>query len=92
MRNSNRRLMRWALFVQAFNLDMKHVVGKDNVLADAMSHITLWRWVVFICVFLFCLPVTMLGVEVLRVAFTPALNNYFQLILFVFFPFKFSIG
>lgn len=42
MRNSNQRLMRWALFVQAFNLDMKHVAGKNNVLADAMSRITIW--------------------------------------------------
>ncbi len=42
MRNSNQRLMRWALFVQAFNLEIKHVAGKNNVLADALSRVVTW--------------------------------------------------
>ncbi|KAK7909313.1 hypothetical protein WMY93_013997 [Mugilogobius chulae] len=37
MRNSNQRLMRWAVFLQDFNLAIKHVPGKSNVLADALS-------------------------------------------------------
>lgn len=37
MRNSNQRLMRWSLVLQGFNLDIQHVRGKDNVLADALS-------------------------------------------------------
>ncbi len=42
MLNSNQRLMRWALFVQAFNLEIKHVAGKNNVLADALSRVVTW--------------------------------------------------
>ncbi len=34
--------MRWALFVQAFNLEIKHVAGKNNVLADALSRVVTW--------------------------------------------------
>lgn len=37
MYNHNQRLMRWALFIQDYNLDIKHKKGKDNVLADALS-------------------------------------------------------
>lgn len=37
MKNSNQRLMRWSLFVQEFNLDIQHICGKDNMLADPLS-------------------------------------------------------
>ena len=37
MRNTNRRLMRWSVFMQYFNVEVKHVRGKDNVLADTLS-------------------------------------------------------
>ncbi|KAK7918866.1 hypothetical protein WMY93_010150 [Mugilogobius chulae] len=37
MRNANQRLMRWALFLQDFNLSIKHISGRNNVLADALS-------------------------------------------------------
>ena len=37
MRNTNRRLMRWSLFLQHFNVEVRHVRGKDNVLADTLS-------------------------------------------------------
>ncbi len=37
MRNTNQRLMRWALVVQEFNLDIKHRKGSENVVADALS-------------------------------------------------------
>lgn len=37
MQNSNQRLMRWSLIFQTYNLDIHHIRGKDNVLADALS-------------------------------------------------------
>lgn len=37
MSNSNQRLMRWALIVQEYNLNLKHIRGKENVVADALS-------------------------------------------------------
>lgn len=37
MRNTNHRLMRWALFLQAFNVEVRHIKGRDNVLADTLS-------------------------------------------------------
>ena len=37
MRNSNQRLMRWALLVQGYNIAIRHRKGVDNVVADALS-------------------------------------------------------
>lgn len=37
MQNSNQRIMRWALIVQEFNIDICYKKGKENVLADALS-------------------------------------------------------
>ena len=37
MYNHNQRLMRWALMVQDFNLEIRHKKGSDNVFADALS-------------------------------------------------------
>lgn len=37
LQNPNQRLMRWALFLQPYNLDIKHISLKDNVIADALS-------------------------------------------------------
>lgn len=39
MQNKNQRLMRWSLALQSRDLDIKHIAGKDNVLADALSRI-----------------------------------------------------
>ena len=33
----NQRLMRWALFLQPYNLDIRHIKGTHNVMADALS-------------------------------------------------------
>ncbi|KAI3352072.1 hypothetical protein L3Q82_020890 [Scortum barcoo] len=33
----NRRLMRWTLFLQSHYLDIRHIKGRDNVMADALS-------------------------------------------------------
>lgn len=37
LQNPNQRLMRWALFLQPYNLDIRHIRGSDNVIADALS-------------------------------------------------------
>lgn len=37
MMNPNQRLMRWSLFLQAYDLRIKHIKGTANVLADALS-------------------------------------------------------
>ena len=34
MKNNNLRLVRWWLSLQEFNLDIKHIRGKDNIIAD----------------------------------------------------------
>ena len=39
MRNKNQRLMRWSLQLEEFNLDIRHIRGRDNVMADALSRI-----------------------------------------------------
>ncbi len=36
MYNQNQRLMRWALVLQNYNVEIKHKKGVDNVLADAL--------------------------------------------------------
>uniref|UniRef100_A0A674PAM1 Gypsy retrotransposon integrase-like protein 1 n=1 Tax=Takifugu rubripes TaxID=31033 RepID=A0A674PAM1_TAKRU len=37
LQNANQRLMRWALFLQPYNIEIKHIRGVDNVMADALS-------------------------------------------------------
>ena len=37
LQNPNQRLMRWTLFLQPYNLDIRHIKGTDNVIADALS-------------------------------------------------------
>ncbi|KAJ8032010.1 hypothetical protein HOLleu_25409 [Holothuria leucospilota] len=39
MKNKNHRLMRWSLFLQSYNVDIKHIKGKDNVVPDSLSRI-----------------------------------------------------
>ncbi len=33
----NQRLIRWSLFLQAYSLDIRHIRGSENVVADALS-------------------------------------------------------
>ncbi len=37
MRNSNQRIMRWALIIQEFNIEIRYKKGKENILADTLS-------------------------------------------------------
>ncbi|MCU7801257.1 MAG: reverse transcriptase, partial [gamma proteobacterium symbiont of Lucinoma myriamae] len=37
MKNKNQRLLRWSLALQEYNLDIRHIRGRDNVIADALS-------------------------------------------------------
>ena len=37
LQNSNPRLMRWELFLQPYRLDIRHIRGQENVMADALS-------------------------------------------------------
>ena len=37
LQNPNQRLMRWALFLQPYDLQIRHIKGVDNVMADALS-------------------------------------------------------
>jgi hypothetical protein len=37
MKNKNRRLLNWCLFLQEYPLEIRHIRGKDNVCADALS-------------------------------------------------------
>ncbi len=43
MSNSNQRLMRWALIVQEFDLDIRYKKGAENIVADALSRVTLMK-------------------------------------------------
>ena len=39
LKNKNQRLLRWSLSLQEFNLDIKHIKGKDNIIPDALSRV-----------------------------------------------------
>ena len=39
LKGKNQRLLRWSLMLQEFNLDIKHIKGKDNLIADCLSRI-----------------------------------------------------
>ncbi|MCG8117700.1 MAG: RNase H-like domain-containing protein [Candidatus Thiodiazotropha endolucinida] len=37
MKNKNQRLLRWSLMLQEYNLDIRHIRGRDNIIPDALS-------------------------------------------------------
>jgi len=39
MKCKNRRILRWSLILQEYDLDIRHVAGKDNVMSDCLSRI-----------------------------------------------------
>ena len=39
MKNKNQRLLRWSLMLQEYDLEIQHIKGKDNLIADCLSRI-----------------------------------------------------
>ncbi len=39
MKNKNQMILRWSLIMQGYNLDIRHIKGRDNVIADALSRL-----------------------------------------------------
>ena len=39
LKNKNQRSLRWSLLLQEFNLDIRHIKGKDNIIPDALSRV-----------------------------------------------------
>ena len=39
MKHKNQRLTRWSLLLQEYNLNIEHIAGKNNVIADALSRV-----------------------------------------------------
>ena len=37
IKNKNQRLLRWSLLLQEYNLDIRLIKGKDNIISDALS-------------------------------------------------------
>ena len=37
MKNKNQRLLSWSLLLQEYNLDIRHIRGKDSIIPDALS-------------------------------------------------------
>ena len=37
LKNKNQRLLRWSFLLQEYNLNLTHIKGRDNVIADALS-------------------------------------------------------
>ena len=50
MRNKNQRLTRWSLMLQEYDVIIRHIKGKDNVIADALSR----SFIVINCLLLYC--------------------------------------
>ena len=39
LKSKNQRLFRWSLMLQEYNLDIGHIKGKDNLIADCLSRV-----------------------------------------------------
>ena len=37
LKNKNQRLLRWSLLLQEYDLDIRHIRGRDNVIPDTLS-------------------------------------------------------
>ena len=36
-KNNNQRLLRWSILLQQYNLDIRHIKGHENVIANTLS-------------------------------------------------------
>ena len=39
LKDKNQRLLRWSLLLQVYNLDIQHINGRDNFIADCLSRV-----------------------------------------------------
>ena len=39
MKEKNQRLLRWSLILQQYNLQISHIIVRENVIADALSRV-----------------------------------------------------
>ena len=39
MKDKNQKILRWSLIIQRYNLEIRHIKGKDNIIVDALSRI-----------------------------------------------------
>ena len=39
MKLKNQKILRWSLLIQSYNLEIKHIKGKNNVIADALFRV-----------------------------------------------------
>ena len=39
LKNKNQRLLRWSVLLQQYTLDIQHIKGQENVIADALSRV-----------------------------------------------------
>ena len=46
MKNKNRRLLNWTLQLQEYNLEIKHIKGKDNIIADCLSRVWPYKLII----------------------------------------------
>jgi hypothetical protein len=39
LKNKNQRLLRWSLMLQEYNLEIRHIKGRENIIPDALSRV-----------------------------------------------------
>ena len=39
MKLKNQKILKWSLLIQSYNLEIKHIKGKNNVIADVLSRV-----------------------------------------------------
>ena len=39
MKDKNQQILRWSFIIQRYNLEIRHIKGKDNIIDDPLSRI-----------------------------------------------------